>query len=107
MKKSKKAASSAPLVFEPDLDAVYTLEVVVELTGVSSQTILHYQEQGLISPVAASGSGVRQFNDEALRTLRRLEHLRTRYEMNLRALKFTLGLLDKMESLQADLRARR
>jgi DNA-binding transcriptional MerR regulator len=107
MKKSKKTASSASPVFEPDPDAVYTLEVVVKLTGVSAQAILHYQEQGLIAPVAASGPGVRQFNDEALRTLSRLEYLRTRYEMNLRALKLTLGLLDRLESLQADLRARR
>jgi DNA-binding transcriptional MerR regulator len=85
-------------------DAVYTLEVVVRLTGVSSQSILHYRELGLIAPVAARGPGVRQFNDEALRTLRRIEHLRTRYEMNLRSLRLTLGLMKELERLRDDLR---
>ena len=85
-------------------DSVYTLSVVVKLTGVSSETILLYQEQGLITPVAARGPGLRQFNDDALRTLRRIEHLRTRYEMNLRSLKLTLTLLEELERVRADLR---
>jgi len=86
---------------------VYTLDVVVELTGVSRQTILHYQEQGLVAPIAASGPGLKKFNDDALRALRRIEHLRTRYEMNLRSLKLTLNLLEELERLRAHLRSRR
>jgi len=107
MSQSKKTAAPARPVVEPDPEAVYTLDVVVQLTGVSSQTILHYQEQGLIAPVAVSGSGMRQFDDETLRTLRRIEHLRTHYEMNQRGLRLTLGLLDELERLQACLRSRR
>ena len=85
--------------------ATYTLDVLCELVGVSSKTILHYQENGLIVP--AGGSGSRRFDDETLRTLRRIEHLRARYEMNLRSLKFTLGLLQELERLRDDLRSRR
>jgi DNA-binding transcriptional MerR regulator len=107
MSKPRKAAASAGPVIEPDPDAVYTLDVVVRLTGVSSHTILRYQEQGLIAPVATGARGIRRFDDEALRTLRRIEHLRTRYEMNLRALKLTLGLLREMEHLRDDLRRSR
>jgi DNA-binding transcriptional MerR regulator len=107
MSKPRKAGSSVGPVHEPDPDAVYTLDVVVRLTGVSSQTILRYQEQGLIAPVARGTRGIRRFDDEALRTLRRIEHLRTRYEMNLRALKLTLGLLREMERLRDDLRRSR
>lgn len=94
-------------VFEPDADATYALEVVVELTGVSSQTILLYRQQGLISPFTDPESGAHYFNDEALRTLRRLEHLRSACEMNVSGLKLVLGLLEEMERLRADLRSRR
>ena len=94
-------------IFEPDTDATYALEVIVELTGVSSQTILYYREQGLISPVTDRESGADYFNDEALRTLRRLEHLRTYCEMNVSGLKLVLSLLQELERLRADLRSRR
>ncbi len=110
-RKTRKAPAKMKIspgpVYAPDPEAAYTLEVVVELTGVSSQTIVHYQEHGLVAPVATRGRGARLFNDEALRTLRRIEHLRSRYEMNLHALKFTLRLLDEMERLRSDLRSRR
>jgi DNA-binding transcriptional MerR regulator len=86
---------------------VYTLDVVVALTGVSRQTILHYQEHGLVVPLAARGPGLRKFDDDALRTLRRIEYLRTHYEMNLRALKLTLRLLGELERLRDEARASR
>ena len=100
-------ASNEPPIIEPDTDASYTIEVVVELTGVSSQTILLYEEQGLISPVTDSGSGARYFNDEALRTLRRIEHLRSNCEVNVPGLKLMLSLMDEVERLRAELRSRR
>ncbi|MFA6545852.1 MAG: MerR family transcriptional regulator [Limisphaerales bacterium] len=90
-------------LFEPDMDATYTIETVASLTGATSQTILHYQERGLISPVAGPG----QFDDEALRTLRRIEHLRSTCEVNESGLKLILGLMDEVERLRAELRVRR
>lgn len=89
-----------------DPDAVYTLELLVKLTGIASPTILHYQELGLIARIAPSGRGVSRFNDEALRALRRIEHLRIRYGMNLHGLKLTLKLLDEVERLRDHLRSR-
>ena len=106
MSQPKPSQSPARLVFEPDAEAVYTLAVVVRLTGLATETILHYQAHGLIRPVAARGRGARRFDDDALRTLRRIEHLRAHYAMNLRGLKLTLGLLEEVERLRADLRAR-
>lgn len=94
-------------VFEPDTEARYTLEIIAEITGVSSQTILHYQEQGLLPPATTSESDERRFNDETLRTLRRIEHLRAQYELNEAALKFILQLVEELERLRADLRSRR
>jgi DNA-binding transcriptional MerR regulator len=94
-------------LFEPALDASYTLAVVTELTGVSSQTVLYYQEQGLISALGDPESGERYFDDEALRTLRRIEHLRTECQLSGSALKLTLRLLDEIERLRAELQSRR
>ena len=94
-------------IFEPEADATYALDVVVELTGVSSQTILQYREHGLISPVTDSDSGTDYFDDEALRTLRRIEHLRAYCELNVSGLKLVLSLLKEVEQLRAELRSRR
>ena len=102
---SQNESDDLPL-FEPDADATYTLELVADLTGVSSRTILRYQEQGLISPVEDGESGAQYFNDEALLTLRRIEHLRTHCEMNETGLKLMLNLLDEVECLREELRSR-
>jgi MerR HTH family regulatory protein len=94
-------------VIEPDAETTYTLELVAEMTGVSSKTILYYQEQGLISTVAGEDPEPRLFDTDALRTLRRIEHLRTACQLNLSGLKLMLGLLDEIDRLHAQLRARR
>ena len=87
-------------VLEPAVESSYTLDVVAHLTGVSEQTILHYQEQGLLHPTPT-------FDDEALLHLRRIEHLRSTYEANLQGVKLMLELMDEIEHLQRRLRARR
>ncbi|MGL4400932.1 MAG: MerR family transcriptional regulator [Luteolibacter sp.] len=83
-------------LYAPDEHATYTLEMVAEITGVSSQAILHYQEQGLLRSSS--------FDDEAVHTLRRIDYLRTTCETNLTDLKLMLDLLDQVEFLQTELR---
>ena len=82
----------------------YSLEILSEMTGVSTQTILQYQEHGLIHP---SDGGDPHFTDDTLRMLRRIEHLRELCEPNLAGLKLLTQLLDEVETLRAELRARR
>jgi DNA-binding transcriptional MerR regulator len=94
-------------VFELNVEATYSLDMIAELSGVSSQTILQYSERGLISPVADTGPQAIQFDEETLRTLRLIEHLRTTCEMNMDGLKLMLELMDEVERLREDLRARR
>ena len=89
-------------LYEPDADATYQLEIVAQLTGISSQTILHYQEQGLIR----AGGNPSEFDEETLHTLRRIEHLRQTCEANESGLKLILDLMDQVEQLKAALRAR-
>ncbi len=80
---------------DPMPKASYSLEIVSELTGVSTQTIVQYQEHGLIQPA---------FNDETIRALRRIEHLRETCEMNLAGVKLLTQLLEEVERLRAELR---
>ena len=95
-----------PLI-EPDLDAHYSLEVVAEITGIATQTILHYREEGLLpsGPTAARKEEI-FFDDATLCTLRRIDHLARQYEMSTPALKLLCGLLEEVESLRAALRSR-
>ncbi|MDP1589740.1 MAG: chaperone modulator CbpM [Prosthecobacter sp.] len=80
------------------MNETYTLQVLAEITGVSTQTIVQYQEHGLIRP---------EFDDETIRALRRIEHLRESCEMNLAGLKLLTSLLEEVEQLREELRARR
>ncbi|MEQ1748887.1 MAG: chaperone modulator CbpM [Prosthecobacter sp.] len=73
----------------------YTLEILTEITGVSSQTIVQYQEHGLIRP---------PLDDEAVRALRRIEHLRETCEMNFAGLKLLTSLLEEVEQLREEKR---
>jgi DNA-binding transcriptional MerR regulator len=76
----------------------YSLEILAETTGVSTQMIVQYQEHSIIHP---------DFDDETIRTLRRIEALREACEMNLSGLKMLTQLLDEVEQLRQELRARR
>jgi DNA-binding transcriptional MerR regulator len=95
---------------EPSPDAApegtYTLEIVSELSGVDSSTILHYVETGLLSTTPTAPEDDSRFDDEALRTLRRIEHLRATFAMNEDGLRMTLELLGEVERLRAALRER-
>lgn len=99
-------ADDLPLI-EPSFGASYTVDVVAELTGVSSQTILFYHEQGLIPAIESGPPGERHFDDETLRVIRRLEHLRSELQLKEPALKLMVTLLSELEQLREEARARR
>jgi MerR family transcriptional regulator/heat shock protein HspR len=82
----------------PDDDAAYSLEVFARISGVETETILHYQELGLLRPLPDSGD---HFDDEALRTLRRIEHLRDTCGVNETGIRLILDLLDELDRLRA------
>jgi DNA-binding transcriptional MerR regulator len=86
---------------DPLPQAGYTLEILAEITGVSTQTIVHYQEHGIMRHRGP------QFDDEAVRALRRIEHLRETCELNLSGLKLLASLLEEVEQLRDELRALR
>lgn len=81
----------------PNDDAAYTLEVFAHISGVERETILRYQECGFIRPIPDSGG---LFDDEALRTLRRIEYLRQTCAVNEAGISLILDLLAEVERLQ-------
>jgi MerR family transcriptional regulator/heat shock protein HspR len=87
---------------EPDVR--YTLDVFAELAGVNPRTVLHYQEEGFIHPVAQSPGPPAVFDAESLRELRRIEYLRTVYQMNEAGLRLVLDLLHENERLRQERR---
>jgi len=86
--------------YDPACDTVYTLEVIAELAGVSTQTVLHYREIGVISPATATT----EFDTEGLRHLRRIEHLRHVHKLSDSGLRFVSNLLHEVEQLRQQLR---
>lgn len=106
MKHPKKRKPSSRPPAARGVESFYTLEVVCEIAGLPRRTVLRYKEHGLIPTAAVAGPGGHHFDDEAVRALRRIEHLRAHYEMNLRTLKFTLGLLGELERLRDSLGSR-
>lgn len=91
-------------VYGEEPDTFYTLEVFAELAGVDTGTVLHYQEQGLLRPVSREANTAAAFDAEALRQLRRIEHLRATCEMNEAGLKLLLSLLEEVERLRQERR---
>lgn len=80
------------------MNETYTLEVLAEMTGIAARTLVEYQEHGLIRP---------QFDDDTVRCLRRIEHLRESCGMNLGGLKLMTRLLQEVDELRHELRLRR
>ncbi len=77
------------------MNETYTLEVLAEITGIETTTLIQYQEHGIIRPA---------FDDETVRRLRRAEHLRESCEMNFDGLKLLTHLLEEVEQLREELR---
>lgn len=88
--------------FEPDPHTAYTIEMMAHLVDVPRHTILVYCKRGLVSPVVDPACGGYYFNDEAIRTLRRVEHLRTNCGVNLAGIKMIVDLMNKVEQLASE-----
>ncbi len=91
-------------IFEPNPNAVYTIEAAEHIARVPRRLIAIYYKHGLVSPVVDPDCGGFYFNDEGIRTLRRIEYLRTVCGINLAGIKMILGLMNELERLRAEVR---
>lgn len=104
MKLAEENPTRAVKVFEPDSTTVYTIEAAERLGHVPRMMIAVYYKHGLVSPVVDPACGGYYFNDEAIRTLRRIDYLRTACGVNLVGIKMILHLMNEVERLQAEAR---
>jgi DNA-binding transcriptional MerR regulator len=102
-----ESSATALQLFEPDPDAVYTIEAVEHLAQVPRRMILVCCRHGLISPALDLERGGYSFDDEAIHTLRRIEYLRTVRGINLEGIKMILHLMNEVERIQTEMRFRR
>lgn len=91
-------------LFQPQPDVFYNLEATAHLAGVSRRSILIYCRAGLVRPVVQPPYGVLEFTEEAIYTVRRIEHLRTVHGLDLVWLKTMADLVEEVERLRAELR---
>jgi len=98
--------SSQDLSAAPEPEGIYTMEMTARVSGLHSETLLYYHEQGLIHSIS-DADGRDRFNDETVHRLRRIEHLRETFGMDFAALKLTLELMDEIDHLRAELRRHR
>ena len=91
-------------VFQPKPNVFYSLDATAHLAGVPRRSILIYCRAGLVRPVVQPPYGVLEFTEEAIYTVRRIEHLRTVHGLDVTWLKTMFDLFDEVERLRAELR---
>jgi len=107
MKKQKVSDSAACLsieVFQPRPNVFYSLDATAHLAGVPRRSLLIYCRAGLVRPVVQPPYGVMEFTEEAIYTVRQIEHLRLARGPDLDWLKTMFDLLEEVERLRAELR---
>jgi DNA-binding transcriptional MerR regulator len=107
MSKRSVPDSRLPLameLFQPKPDILYSLDATAHLAGVPRRLILIYCRAGLVRPVVQTPYGAMEFTEEAIYAVRRIEHLRTVYGLDLAWIKTLFDLLDEVERLRAEVR---
>lgn len=83
-----------------EMESTYSVEVVAELAGVDTRTVIHYHELGVVTSV----SEAMEFDSEGLRQLCRLEQLRQSHELTDSGLQLIADLLEEVELLRQERR---
>ena len=91
-------------LFQPKPNVLYSLDAAAHLAGIPRRSLLIYCRAGLVRPVFQPPYGVMAFSEEAIHTVRRIEHLRLLHGIDLAWLKTVFDLLDEVERLRAALR---
>jgi DNA-binding transcriptional MerR regulator len=95
---------SALELYQPKPNVLYSLDVAAHIAGVPRRSILIYCRAGLVQSVFQPPYGVMAFTEEAIHTVRRIEHVRTELGPDLALLKTLFELQEEVASLRAELR---
>jgi DNA-binding transcriptional MerR regulator len=92
-------------LFEPPSDAVYTVEEAAHFADVPPRTILVYCRHRLLSPAINASDRSYSFDHESIRSLRRIEALRTICSNDFAGIKIILDLTEELEYLRSEVRS--
>ena len=82
----------------------HSLDGAVHLTGTSRRSILVYCKSGLVRAREDAEIGPMAFDDEAIFTIRRIEHLRTERGINLEGIRMIFELWSEVRRLENEVR---
>ena len=91
-------------LFQPKPNVLYSLDIAAHIAGVSRRSILMYCRAGFVKSVFQPPYGVMAFTEEAIHTIRRIEHVRTSYGLDLALIKTMFDLIEEVEHLRSELR---
>jgi DNA-binding transcriptional MerR regulator len=86
--------------FEPDRDAIYTIDSAAHLAGMPRHQILVCCKHGLVSPLIDQDYGTYLFDTQAIRTLQRIRYLHQECGINLPGIQMILQLMEEVERLR-------
>ena len=90
--------------YQPKPNTLYTLDAAAHIAGVPRRSILIYCRSGLVQSVIQPPYGIMAFTEEAIHTVRRIEHVRTAHGSDLTLVKTLFNLLEEVEHLRNELR---
>jgi len=91
-------------LFQPKQNVLYSLDIAAHIAGVPRRSILVYCRAGFVRSVFQPPYGVMAFTEEAIHTIRRIEHVRTLHGLDLDVIKTMFDLIDEVERLRSELR---
>jgi len=87
--------------FIPDPGTIYVLDAAAHLAGMPRRFVLVCCRRAFVSPRVDPDFGGYAFDLPAIRTLQRIERLRSEYGINLAGIEVVLRLMREVESLRA------
>lgn len=91
-------------VYDPSGKSFYSIEEASQIVNITRRTIAIYYKYGLISPHIDPENEIWMFDEEAILRLKRIERLRSAYNLNFQALKIIMELMSEVERLRKELR---
>jgi hypothetical protein len=95
--------TTALILSEPEPDTLYPLERVAQFAGLPRRHIVLYVRHGFVRPAIDPAYAGWYFTAEAIRTLRRIEMLRTLHRLDPSGVRLVLGLMSEIERLREEL----
>lgn len=82
----------------------FDLRAAAELSGMHPEMILEFHRARVVAVAGSDATGDPRFDLRGILRLRQIEALRHECQMSLRAIRLVMGLMDRLESAESELR---